>query len=799
MATQEYFETVTPKQLLDRIRRAALFGTDSQQPLFRVAELRETGEAVSQQLKEPSTSCYIEWSNYKKAVTDTADGIAIIVLPEESLRFKKDLQDLEESYLDRSLINRDRALQDMILLGQELLRRKYFALMLHPACTIHESSVMSYIIETGAVAIQILGRAPAGPRYPFRKFNRSGSPKPDTLGIEILSSGAFPDWFDPLLADLRHDEKYSRMGFENVLAAALDTPRSRVLRQIISDGDDISPLKLPLFQRMMLDLELMRLGQATTPGTYTMLLNSFYYGALVTDHSTNVSEQVQIIYEEENWKPVYVLDAAKDPEQQALEAATVLLEDYFRFKADSIIHRDHPREARIQFSINADSGVVIKFFSALMRMLKAGIVVKGRRLPKIAAVHKIIPVAHLHDEKGTPEKIKNVIDTIKAAGLKEFYLMADCVHHSTGMLQYFDSAQEVNSVILYAKAKRVRIIDGRSVDMVATANKAVEAAAGAIESGQGCIKIGLLGLTVEQMKDFIRRVKKGLDASHKRQDNQLLVFIGIIDRPLVTADKVYEKAIDTAKLFIDLMKTTRHDILLIDTMDKGAKDHRLVDAGDSKGGHFTFAQIESLTQRSRRAKCDLWVAGSYTEEQVYKTAMSDPKKRPSLICLGGAERSFGGLRLDPREAYSPEDKSKEEKKLSLQIEYDADIKFILSRENKLARDAGHVVGELKRRGNSKWKKIHNLRTEYMTVRDGYFNYLDEVAKKRQLSTRNIDTLILHDDEVLTSLSPNEKRKIKRLRSSFEKYREHYVGAISTCLMDLFKKEWFLTQNEHKKK
>jgi hypothetical protein len=332
-------------------------------------------------------------------------------------------------------------------------------------------------------------------------------------------------------------------------------------------------------------------------------------------------------------------------------------------------------------------------------------------------------------------------------------------------------------------------MDGRTIDIVATANKAIEAAAGAIESGQGCIKIGLLGLTLEQMRDFIKRVKNGINSSLKRQENQLLIFIGIIDRPMVSETGVYNSPVDSAYKFVELMRSLQHDILLIDTMDKGTDDKRLVDAGDTKKGHFTHAQLCKLIKKAQEGRCDLWVAGSYTEQQVYEAAMDSPSERPGLICLGGAERSTGGLRLNPNEAYDPDKPTKEDKRLSAMLEYDADIKYMLSRDNKLARDAGHVVGELKRKGSAKWKTLDKMRTEYLKKRKEYFDTIEKISTDEKLKVKNLDTLTLCGDKVFKKLSRFQLAKIGRLKKQFEKERENYVSEIAGQLLILYKEEW----------
>ncbi len=790
MATQEYLKGLSGKELLERIRVQAMFKNPSPMPLFRSQGLKETGEALISQVAEPEESKYAEWQNFKSATKSAENEIHIMALATEIQRFKDDLQRLEKSYLMRSLIPRDQALEDLVLLGQELLRRKYMGLLLNPEETAVLSPAATLIIETGSAAIQILGRAPAGPRYSYRKFNRKDVPSADSLGIEILSSGAFPDWFDATLSELRKEEIINQMGFDDVIEASLDTPRSHVLAQMIRRGEDVSPLKFPVFQRMMLDLELMRLGQATTPGTYNMLLNSFYYGALFVDHSTNVSEQVQIIYEEENWKPAHKFDSSKSPEKNASEAAQKLLTEYFRFKTTSSIGRDHPREARIEFSAGSDPNDVRSFFQRLMQYLKSGNV-DGKQLPRLAPVHKVIPAVRLDDKTDRLSSVKGIIEVVKSAGFKECYLIADSIHHVPGLLQYFSSAEETNGIIRHAESRGITLKDGRTVDMVATANKAIEAAAGAIESGQGCIKIGLLGLTYEQMQDFVHRVKKGLGATYKRHENQLLVFIGIVDRHIVSEEKVTTKASDVAALFVDLMRRTQHDILLIDTMDKGAEDPRLVvplDKKDTKGGHLTVEQMRALVRKAHAGKCDLWVAGSYTEEQVYQTAMDDPDERPSLICLGGAERSFGGLRLNPSEAYTPQSRSEEEKRLAALVEYDADIKFLLSRENKLARDAGNVVGELRRRKKKEWKKLEDSRNNYLEKRNAFFNMLAAAAKGDGLSTKNIDTLFF--DAEKTFKRAETKKSVVLAKDQFQKTRNAYVEQITRYMVELFQNEWF---------
>ncbi len=652
MATSEQSPRLTGKILLDTITREAKYTRRDPQALFRKLGLSVLGYQVSNMRDDLPQQKYLEWRAFAAGVTLDDGGIVQVAdLPEEYLRFGHVLQDYEQALLMGSLADRDTALEDLILLGQEILRRSYFAALRYPGKEPRLTVTSRLIVETGADAIQKLGRAPAGPKYPYRKFSRTDHPGPESLGIEILSSGAFPDWSDPPLARLLASRQVKRAGFEVVLMAAQDTPRARVLARALEEGRDVGPLVFPMYNRLMLDLELMRLGQATTPGTYNMLLSSFYHGALFVDHSANVSEQVQLIYDEENWKPAYTFRPGIPGglEEQGAEAARGLLSRFFKTKSDSPIGRDHPREARIQFNATDDFTQVSRFLDSLVRSLDGGVTVKGKTVRRNGEVHTLLPVLRLDGRGSQKEIVSRATELVASAGLRQLALTAEAVRRAPGILQYFSSAEEADSVLGLAASSKVRLRDGRTIDMAATANKAVEAAAGAIQSGQGCVKIGLLGLTLEEMHDFVVRVKKGLNATYRREENRCLVFIGIVDEPMVTAAGVITEGFAVCTSFLDLMRRVQHDYLLLDTMHKAEEDKRLVDAGDAKGGHLTSDQLRSLVQTAHESKVDLWVAGSFTEEQVYETAKNPPETRPSLICLGGAgkghRRSPPGSRL----------------------------------------------------------------------------------------------------------------------------------------------------------
>lgn len=97
--------------------------------------------------------------------------------------------------------------------------------------------------------------------------------------------------------------------------------------------------------------------------------------------------------------------------------------------------------------------------------------------------------------------------------------------------------------------------------------------------------------------------------------------------------------------------------------------------------------------------------------------MYPPEERPSLICLGGAERFFSGIRFEPRDAFRAAPRDKEGKLQEALISCHNDIKFFLSRDNKLARDAGHVVGELQGRGRKEdADKLETYREHYLKAR-----------------------------------------------------------------------------------
>jgi hypothetical protein len=777
-------------------------GKNEQNKLFISENLNNLDTFISGLLSENNSIGNNEWQSLELSKTDR-ENVSIItlrILPQDKRRYIKNLQSLEQCYLQGYSLKANDILIDMVLHGQELLRRKYLAKLCDPDKKISIGDTFKLIIETGASAIQILGKIPRSPYRSFSKFNSTQKPNISTTGIEILSSGAFPDWTDQVNKGIKNKGLVNSVGFENVIEAAMDTPRSRAISRAIKQKK-ISPYLLPAYLRTMLDLELMRLGQATTPGTFKMLLNSSYYGARIVNHSTNVSEQVQIIYGEENWKPAYRITADIPVMEQAQNAACYLITEFYRFKNLSPVNRDHKRTARIQFDDTIDNDIVSSFFSELLLILDKGKKIKGKSFLRNKTLHLVAPVLKLNTFPASTKIIKEKINLIKRSGFNELLLISDYVKHYPGLLQYFSDAEETNRIIKYSKSQRVKLTDGRTVDMVATSNKTIEAAAGAMMSGQGCIKVGLLGLTYEQMYEFIKYVKDGLVSKTKRQGNQLLVFIGLVDEPIVSEKEVFTNAKIISQKFIELMGRRRHDILLLDTMHKGKNDKRLVsekdtNPDDTKGGHVSFKEMKALAAKAHNVNCDLWVAGSYTEGQVYQASLEELKYRPGLICLGGAERSFGGIRLDPSDAYEPVNNTKEEKSLSFMLQMDSDIQFILSRDNKLARDSGHIEGELRRRKKtSTADSLKRMRNNYLKIRKDYFDKMHSTAVKLNIRRRNMDILILGSDKIISKLKGSEKNKLLSLKSKFENSRIKYVDKVTNYFCELYSEEWF-SINDH---
>lgn len=781
---------LTGYEIVDRIRQASCEPKKAGSRIFQSSELSHLGEAVQEVVEDTPEHWDLEWRRYNRVVQEIDGKVAVGVTHDELFRFKKNLSELEDAYLKDFLTRRDEAFENLIFQGQEVLRRYYFAVLLKPGKEISLSRSARTIIEVGAASIQVLGRSPGGPKHPYRMFKEDDDPSPDSLGIEILTSGAFPDWRDPYLCELREQGRVDRVGFEKVMQAYLDTPRSLVLAKALDDGRRIYHLDFPKLNRVMLDLELMRLGQATTPGTYNMLLNSFYQGALFVDHSTNVSEQVQLIFSEEKWKPAWVLENADDWVGEAGRAADALVEEYYRFASESPVGRDHPREARILFSPTLKPDQLTLFFRELKKALKLDGEGGDEDSPRISPVHEILPTLNPLDVNRL-DGVQVAVGALQEAGFERLAIIAESVRHRPGLLQYFESESETNEVIQSAREKGVKLIDGRTIDMVATANKTIEAAAGAIESGQGCIKVGLLGLTLEEMTDFIGKVKQGLGSRFRREENQFLVFIGIIDEPVVGTDRVLTDPYQISEAFLELMSETGHDLLLLDTIHKGKAQKRFVDAGDTKGGHLTRDQVRQLVRTARKDNIDLWVAGSYTEDLVYRTAQDDPDERPSLICLGGAERSFGGIRLEPRDAYEPSPEDTKGQILSTFLDCQGDVKHILSRDNKLARDAGHLVGTLRRIGHEKEAELlEELRKRYLQVREECVEELKNAAFSAGSFVGNIDQLFEASESLSREMSEEEGNRLKQIVDRFRTLRKEYVTQVSDKMYDLFADEWF---------
>ena len=426
-------KTVNVSDILEKIYIQTHFhrnDTAEKDTLFVSDKLKDTASYISEKLKEDPSTGNTEWQSLELSINGGSrnNEITLKLLPQDIKRYKRNLQSLEECYIQGKTLKANDILTDFVLHGQELSRRKYLAKLCSPDHKILTIDSYNLIVDTGASAIQILGKAPRPPFRSFGKFSSKQKPDISTTGIEILSSGAFPDWTDKLNIELRDKKIINTAGFENVIEAALDTPRTRAISRGLK-AKKISPFLMPSYLRTMLDLELMRLGQATTPGTFKMLLNSYYYGAGLTDHSTNVSEQVQIIYEEENWKPAYIITKDKHPEKQAEEAAHYLIKQYFRFKDLSPVKKDHKRIARIQFDDTTDKNTADKFFRKLLSLLDSGIKINGNIHKRNKEVHKIIPVLKLNS---CPINIKMIKDRIAFAansGCRELYLTSDYVKH----------------------------------------------------------------------------------------------------------------------------------------------------------------------------------------------------------------------------------------------------------------------------------------------------------------------------------------------------------------------------------
>ena len=792
MAEKQHIKIIKEnhEKVLNEIFKKSSFGrkNKSKANFFSSAGLEELGNSYSGLKSDNEDIGSTEMQRLNLSGKINGNNIKLTTLPYDITRLKENIRGLEKNYVNSNLTSCEEALENLVYLGQELLRRKYISKLYDPEKEITSTENFDLIVETGAAAIQVLGKAPRPPYYAFRKFNSKNVPVTAYSGIEILSSGAFPDWFNDNLRSLRDSKKIIRSGFENVLDAVYDSPRSRVMARAMRENRLKNIFAFPEFLRTMLDLELMRLGQATTPGTFRMLLNSYYYGAMLVDHSTNVSEQVQVIYAEENWKASYYIKSSANPAKQAKEAFKEL-KDFFTTKALSPINRDHPRTARVEFNDDLDPKSLQIFFNELAVLLKD--------LKLNHAVHEILPVLRFIDSSGRYKAVKTWISAIKSCGYKKLALIADFTRHYPGMLQYFEDDKETNAVIYFAVKNNVVLVDGKTVDMVATSNKAIEAAAGAIMSGHGCIKVGLLGLTYEQMYDFITRFKQGLGSNYKRNTNQVIIFIGLVDEPIVSEKKVYTNAKEISEKFIELMRSKGHDMLLLDTMHKGKNDKRFIsekdiNKDDKKGGHLTFTELKKMIVKAKEKNgkypgVEIWVAGSYTEEQTYQASMAAAAERPGLICLGGAERSFGGIRLDPKDAFEVSESSRniEDKELEALIQSDSDINFILSRDNKLARDAGLVTGDLKRAKRKEAAKLEKLRKDYLKLKAEYFKALGSFAVSEKVSRKNMDYF-----ESLSAKFAEKNPEIKKLKEKFTQVRQKYVDMVTDLMYELYSDKWF---------
>ncbi len=716
-----------------------------------------------------------EWSAYDSAVLTSKGPVTVGATTDEVRELIEGLRLLQTAREASRIRERDLAFERIAILGQKIVRRHWLSLLLSTSAEASRAPAADVLVAAGSAATQALGRAPAGPPNPYLSFHSDTDGLADLLGVEILSSGSFPDPFDAGVQALRKTGAIVTTGFENVVLGVLDSPRAHSLCRLMRTGGRLHPLGIGKYLRFMLDLELMRLGQATTPGTYSMLLESIYRGGLLADHSTNISEQVQVIYAEEEWKPA--LEPQLGTKEEAERDAAALIAGHFRLASDSIVGRDHPREARVSVDhLNLSS--IPRYLKHLERSVDRGAADRGgRRVPSRDRVHTVLPVSTV-PVQGTVQHVRGLIDAVSRAGMTRLALTSQISRHSPGLLQYFETADALNRVERYAQRQNVHIQDGRTVDLTATANKTMEAVAGALASGHGCVKIGLLGLTDEQMEEFVPLVKEGTGAAHRLEGNQQMVFIGLIDEPFVSSRRVLTRPLDVCKAFLQVMRRSGHNVLLIDTMHKGADDKRLFGKNQEEE-HLNEEEFRDVCRSARRGGIDLWAAGSFTEEQVYEVAGWAPEERPGLICLGGAERSFGGLRMEPRDAFDSDGTDPSDVAVRALVNHAADIKFFLSRENKLARDAGHVVGLLKRTNRQRdAATLGQLREGYLTARDECLKALAEAAARVKMSTLNVDDLWRSREEIVTRQRGQRRQLLSTLLGTFIRMRDEYVGQVA---------------------
>jgi hypothetical protein len=208
------------------------------------------------------------------------------------------------------------------------------------------------------------------------------------------------------------------------------------------------------------------------------------------------------------------------------------------------------------------------------------------------------------------------IDLAVKCGVKEVCLDGPAIRGPNeplaGLLNYFEE-DELAELLPIAAGKRIRLKTKLRVDPATTARHVWTGLSTARTMGIDLGKYGLAPLTLDDQKEVVVRIQHWFK-------NWCAAPVCYIDYPILTEDSIYfgPALCQGIEKWLNMVKTHRVRVVLIDTAKKAEGRHLLKRNDDDGKGFLTLTEIQKLDRLGKELGIKVLWAGGISLPQAYQ-------------------------------------------------------------------------------------------------------------------------------------------------------------------------------------